>query len=412
MAGDRDARVQRAGEQASFLDYARRRMDSFSERPLCGIDSLVFSWLAYTQLGPTLDDACLAEGVALHELLRAEEFERMFGSSWDPEGSRELLFAVCSSPRFRSSRLAEFRFKSDLAAEEQFAAMTFLLPDGAVYVAFRGTDSTVVGWKEDFNMTFLRPVPAQEEAARYLDEVASVHAGPIYVGGHSKGGNLAVYAAAMCAPVHRARIRRIFSHDGPGFHREFCAGEAYQRVLPIMEKTVPKSTMIGAVLSESPSLHPLVVESEGISLFQHNPFLWAVDVDAAAFIEAEGLTASSRFFDSTLDAWMDKYSLDERRRFVDALFDVIRVTGATYFSDIMADAKNTVPLMLEAIEGLDPELQEFVKDVVKSFAKTATVERAADAASGLIDSIKGARPSVSLAKAGLKGRGEDAADQV
>ena len=406
MAEELVARSLRQRGPATFLTYAREALDTFAERPLCVVDSLVFSWLAYTRLGTSVERACTRAGVALHELLRAEEFAHMFGSSWDPDGSRDLLFAVCASPRFREARLTEFRFKTDRASEEQFAAMTFLLPGGGAYVAFRGTDSTIVGWKEDFNMTFLNPVPAQAEATRYLDEVAETVSGPIFAGGHSKGGNLAVYAAATCAPGHRARIERVFSHDGPGFHREFCASDEYRAVLPKMEKTVPKSTMIGAVLSESPDCPVRIVESEGFSLFQHNPFLWEVDLEAGDFVPADGYTAASRFFNSTLDAWMDKYTLEERGRFVDALFDVIGVTGANHFSDIMADRKATVPLMLDAVEGLDPDLQEFVKDVIRSFAKTATVERAAGAAGDLIGTIKGARPSVALPLGGFRGRGE------
>lgn len=396
----------RSKSAATFLTYVRERMDTFLDRPLCAIDSLVFSWLAYAHLGEDQVNACLPEGIALHEMLRAEEFDNMFGSTWDPEGSRDLLFAVCASPRFRDARLTEFRFKTARSAEEQFAAMMFILPDGSSYVAFRGTDSTIVGWKEDFNMTFLNPVPAQEEARAYLEYVASVTTGPLYVGGHSKGGNLAVYAVATCNKSCRERVARVFSHDGPGFHREFCASDAYRNILPIMMKTVPKSSMIGAVLSEGPDCHPVIVESGGFSLFQHNPFLWEVDVESATFVEADGFTASSRYFDSTLDAWMDKYSLAERARFVDALFDVIRVTGAKRFSDIMADRKTNVLLMLEAVEGLDPDLQQFIRDVLRSFARTATVEKAAGAASGIAGTIKKARPSVALAVTTFKNRGE------
>lgn len=396
----------RSKSAATFLTYVRERMDTFLDRSLCAIDSLVFSWLAYAHLGEDQVNACLPQGIALHEMLRAEEFDNMFGSTWDPEGSRDLLFAVCASPRFRDARLTEFRFKTARSAEEQFAAMTFILPDGSSYVAFRGTDSTIVGWKEDFNMTFLNPVPAQEEARAYLEYVASVTAGPLYVGGHSKGGNLAVYAVATCNKSCRERVVRVFSHDGPGFHREFCASDAYRNILPIMVKTVPKSSMIGAVLSEGPDCHPIIVESGGFSLFQHNPFLWEVDVESATFVEADGFTASSRYFDSTLDAWMDKYSLAERARFVDALFDVIRVTGAKRFSDIMADRKTNVLLMLEAVEGLDPDLQQFIRDVLRSFARTATVEKAAGAASGIAGTIKKARPSVALAVTTFKNRGE------
>lgn len=380
----------------NFLTYVRERMDTFEERPLCGVDSLVFSWLAYAHISPSLDAACFSAGIALSDLLRAEEFDEMFGTSWDPVSSQELLFAVCASPRFRTSRLTEFRFKTDMGAEEQFAAMTFRLPTGASYVAFRGTDSTIVGWKEDFNMTFLNPVPAQVEAARYLDEVARATEGPLYVGGHSKGGNLAAYAVALCAPEHRARVARVFSHDGPGFHRTFVEGEEYRRLLPLMEKTTPRSSLIGQVLSEDPACACTIVESDGFSMLQHNPFLWHVDVDACDFVPADGYTAASRYFNATLDAWMDKYPLEDRKRFVDTLFEVLGVTGAKRFGDITADVKTNLPLMLDAADKLDPDLQVFVKDVFKTFAKTATVERVTDAASGLIDSIKATRPTLLL----------------
>lgn len=388
---ERKLGVLRTSAPANFLTYVRERIDTFAERPLCAIDSLVFSWLAYTRMNTALDAACTSSGIAFHELLRAEDFGSMFGTSWDEQGSRDLLFAVCASPRFRDVRLSEFRFKTDMGAEEQFAAMTFALPDCARYVAFRGTDSTLVGWKEDFNMTFLNPVPAQQEAARYLDEVAADTAGPLFVGGHSKGGNLAVYAASAASDACRARIERVFSHDGPGFHREYIAGEAYQRILPLVEKTVPKSAMISQVLSEDEACAVTVVESDGFSLLQHNPFMWHVDVEACAFVPASDLSASSRYFGAILDAWMDRYPLADRKRFVDTLFGVLGVTGAARFGDIMAEKATTIPLMLDAAEKLEPDEREFIVDVVKSFAKTATVERVADAASGLIDTIKPGR---------------------
>ena len=372
----------------NFLTYVRKRMDTFDERPLCSVDSLVFSWLSYARMGVSQDRACMPEGIALHELLRAEDFEHMFGMNWDSQGSCDLLFAVCASPRFRDTRLTDFCFKTDHATEEQFAAMTFRLPDGSLYVAFRGTDSTVVGWKEDFNMTFLRPVPAQGEAAAYLNEIAEATDGPLYVGGHSKGGNLAVYAAAMLAPEHRSRLKRVFSHDGPGFQREFVASEAYRGIEPIMEKTLPKSSVIGMLMAEGDGYARVVVESDGFSLLQHNPFLWEVDVDACAFVEADGLSASSRYLDRTLDDWLDKYGLDERERFVDALFDVIRVTGANRFGEIMDNRKTMVPLMLDATEKLDPDVRAFVKDMFVSFAKTATIERVTGAAGGILDTLK------------------------
>lgn len=217
----------KAKPAGNFLEYVRERMDTFDERPLCAVDSLVFSWLSYAHIGPELTRACTVRGIALRELLRAEDFGGMFGSSWDEQGSRDLLFAVCASPRFRTCRLCDLRFRTDKVSEEQFAAMTFRLPDGTSYIAFRGTDSTVVGWKEDFNMTYLSPVPAQEEAAAYLDEVAARTPGELYVGGHSKGATLrSMPRRCACHSIVRAS-----SASSPMMGRDFTASSA--RATPI-----------------------------------------------------------------------------------------------------------------------------------------------------------------------------------
>lgn len=365
----------------SLLTYAQTQFDTFSERPLCVLDSLVFSWLSYYRLGYALDAACTREGIALHELLRAEDFESMFGTSWDPTASRELLFAVCASPRFRDVRLTQFQFATDERAAEQFAAMTFVLPTGESYLAFRGTDSTIVGWKEDLNMAYLCPVPAQEEARIYAEGVAADSTGPLYFGGHSKGGNLAVYAAATASLEVQRRVLAAFSHDGPGFPREFLEGAGYGRVHGRVVKTVPKSSVIGLIMDDGASVR--VVESSGISILQHNPFLW--EVEGCDFVYADGLTPTARYLSSTIESWMERFSPEERGRFVDTLFDVIGATGATRFADIREDWRTSLPAMREAIDALDPEQRECVGDVIKALVHTATVGKVADAASSLFE---------------------------
>ena len=365
----------------TFLTYVQTQLDGFDARPLCLVDSLVLSWLAYFRLTPALDSARTDEGIALHELMRAEDFDEMFGTSFDADGSRELLFAVCASPRFRSVRLTRLRFKTDADAEEQFAAMTFLLPTGEAYLAFRGTDSTLVGWKEDFNMASSCPVPAQEEARAYVERVASSVAGPLYLGGHSKGGNLAVYAAATVPRAVQDRVLAAFSHDGPGFPPAFLEGEGYRRVRGRVAKMVPKSSVIGLIMDDGADVR--VVESSGVSILQHNPFLW--EVEGRDFVYADGLTASARYLSSTIESWMNRFEPEERRRFIDTLFDVLGATGAERFADIRGDWRTSVPAMREAVDALDPEQRECVGEVVRALARTATIDKVADVAGNLLD---------------------------
>ncbi|WP_019238799.1 MULTISPECIES: DUF2974 domain-containing protein [Enorma] len=367
----------------SFLTYAQTQLDGFDARPLCLVDSLVLSWLAYFRLTPALEAARTDEGIALHELMRAEDFDEMFGTSFDADGSRELLFAVCASPRFRSVRLTRLRFKTDADVEEQFAAMTFLLPTGEAYLAFRGTDSSLVGWKEDFNMASSCPVPAQEEARAYVERVAPSVAGPLYLGGHSKGGNLAVYAAATVPRAVQDRVLAAFSHDGPGFPPAFLEGEGYRRVRGRVAKMVPKSSVIGLIMDDGADVR--VVESSGVSILQHNPFLW--EVEGRDFVYADGLTASARYLSSTIESWMNRFEPEERRRFIDTLFDVLGATGAERFADIRDDWRTSVPAMREAVDALDPEQRECVGEVVRALARTATIDKVADAAGNLLDGL-------------------------
>lgn len=355
----------------NFLDYVQTSFVSFCDRPFCAVDSLVFSWLAYMHLPEDMPKLAGWAGVDVRELLRAECFDAMLGDLWDPEDSLALLQAVTANPRYRGCRVCGYRATTDVAEAEQFAAMTFRLPDGSAYVAFRGTDSTIVGWKEDFNMAFRCPVASQTAAAVYLDDAASELDGPFLCGGHSKGGNLAVYAAAMCTPQTRERIVRAYSHDGPGFSGEFLDGGAFARLAGRIDKTLPQSSIIGMIFEKQEDY--AIVESTGVSLFQHNPFSWVVD--GCDFRYREKLSASARYLDDSLSRLMDEVTPAERERFVDALFSLFEATGAVRFADIAGNLRTAGPKMLEVAQGFDPDTRKFLVQTLGAVARCALVPK-------------------------------------
>jgi hypothetical protein len=213
----------------------------------------------------------------------------------------------------------------------QFCAMTFRLSDGSLFVAFRGTDDTIVGWKEDFNMTFLSHIPAQERAAAYLNYVASCHKGPIRTGGHSKGGNLAVYAAAKCGDLLQRRIVEIYNQDGPGFSETMMNDPGYRNILPKVRSYVPQSSVIGMLLEhEEPYT---IIKSNQIGIMQHDPYSW--QVLGANFLQVEELTADSRFLDRTFKNWLSQMSNEERSAFFDTVFELLESTGAERAGEII-----------------------------------------------------------------------------
>ena len=343
----------------NMLDYARSRLERFDERGFCTVDSLILSWVAYTRLPAGDSDLAPArgwEGVRLADLHRAEHFDAYYAGMWSEEAGLALLAAVAASPRFRDVRVMGYVDATDPQAEKQFAAMTLRLAEDLSYVAFRGTDASLVGWKEDFNLAYRCPVPSQTEAARYLGAVAARVDGDLLVGGHSKGGNLAVYAAATAPRDASGRVTRIFSHDGPGFLAEFLATEDYRRVEGRVEKTLPQSSVVGMLLEQQEGYR--VVRSNRAMIWQHDPFSWVVE--GCDLVTLDGLTADARYLNRTVSAWLGSRTVKERERFIDTLYSVIDLGDVSTTHELRADWRRSIHVRARAFAELDAETRSFV----------------------------------------------------
>lgn len=344
----------------NMLDYVRTELDTFDGRGFCTVDSLVLSWLAYTRLpadDPALAPALGWEGVRLADLYRAEYFATYYAGMWGEEPGLDLLAAVAASPRFRDARVMGYVDATDPQAEKQFAAMTFRLTEDLSYVAFRGTDASLVGWKEDFNLAYRCPVPSQVEAARYLADVAGRVDGELVVGGHSKGGNLAVYAAASVPADVGERITRVFSHDGPGFLPEFLATGEFANVAPRIDKTLPQSSLVGMLLEQQEGFR--VVKSNRLLIWQHDPFSWRVD--GRDFVYLDDLAPDARYLDAAISAWLSSRTNEERERFIDTLYSVLEASRASTTRELKADWRRNIPTAARAFADLDPETKDFMR---------------------------------------------------
>lgn len=369
----------------NITDDIRADLEDFDTRPFGETDSLALSQLAYARMPdnvprhrePTDDagDGGRAPGagamVPLRDMLRAECYDDMFGKVWSPPMNVDLLRAMCESPRWRKLRVGEYVDEFDPETTKQFSACTFDLGDGALYVAYRGTDSSVVGWKEDFAMAFRRPVASQEAATRYLGDIAARWQGAIMVGGHSKGGNLAVYAAANAPDGVQRRIGAVYSHDGPGFDEAFFASPGYARIAPKISKSVPESSIIGMLFETREHVEDgyTVVRSDGANIMQHFALNW--QVDQGRFAHADGLSASARYLARTINDWMAKYDDEHRRRFIENLFAIFEAGGYATFGELSSHWAQSLPLMIAAARGIDAEDRDVILAVVKGLAATA-----------------------------------------
>lgn len=340
----------------NIITYAEETLATFDRLPFNRVDSLILSWAAYLRLPEERLEAYDWRGVRLGDLFRAEDFGCLFQRHWDVSGSRQLLTAVAASPRFRDIRVMGYTQQMDAGLEKQFAAVTFQWEDRWGYIAFRGTDSTLVGWKEDFNMAFQYPVPSQEAAQRYLAQAAKHCKGELRVGGHSKGGNLAVYAAAHSAQEIQERLVRVYSHDGPGFLAAVLQSGEFQTIAPKLDKTLPQSSLVGMLLEQQENFR--IVKSDRVGLWQHDPFSWLVEGND--FRLQKELTPDAQYLDKTLNRWISSLTTAERERFVDSLYALVDAAHIETLAQLRAQWQESIPAILKAASQLDPDTKEFL----------------------------------------------------
>lgn len=393
----------------NIIDYAREEQRSFEELPFNEVDALILAQLAYEdipRLVPALDDERNMYGTfrgRMHHfpmdrhnlrqsakaLLRApfsaitlKQMDEVLhdgadsacqhqvhaANFTDPAIMHSFVRTVAANSRFSGLRVGAFAERFDTDEQTQTAALTFLLPDGTLVLSFRGTDDSLVGWKEDFNMAFQYPVPAQRMAADYICAVAKLWPGDMILTGHSKGGNSAVYAAMNAPAKIRKRIAAVYSLDGPGFPEHVVTSEPYLSTVSKVHKIVPDSSIIGMVL-ETPE-PCVVVKADCEGLMQHFAFAWQVDGDA--FVRVDDIAPSSHEFNSSFNRWMTGLSREERKHAVDALFQVIHASGATTFSGLIASMPLSLPSMIGAIVGLTPDERKHLMEAMRMLAAAAT----------------------------------------
>ena len=334
----------KAEQTASLYDYLNWRGDlPFETVPPCEVDNLILSIISYIDFSETVSEEFPTKKTAALLTATRNYLRSQPGIIKDlgliiPRETVTLLVRASKTVRFGLVRPVCYVNRICDVEQKQFSAVSFLLPGGDVFVAFRGTDDTIVGWKENFNMSFMHPVPAQTEAAKYLEYIAEHTEGRIYVGGHSKGGNLAVYAAVKASDAVKERIVAVYNNDGPGFSKEFIEGEDYMSIRDRIHTLVPQSSVVGMMLEHEERY--TVVKSTSGGLLQHNGLTWSVM--GGGFIKLDTVDDQSRLIDRSLKSWLAEISIEDRERFVDELYEAISSTNAKTLTDLGADKKKLV----------------------------------------------------------------------
>lgn len=352
----------------SIVDYIREFGEyDFEAKPFNDVDGLIlaqFCYLKFDKIVPGVGQ--VKQSVCLKDMRKHPDYESMFTDERYAKDNIELFEAMAESARFGDIMLNHYLNLVNKQWEMQFSAVCLYLPKDVAFVAFRGTDESIIGWKEDFNMAFMPTVPAQIKAADYLNYVAERINGDFMVGGHSKGGNLAVYATMKCHELTKNRIRAAYSYDGPGFRLEVLEGDEYKAISAKIRKLVPKSSIIGMLLQNQENY--IVVESKSLGIMQHNPFNWIVVEDD--FLHAEGLSGNAVIQDDSINEWRSSTDPEQMRIVVDKLFEVIDKTGITDLNDIKGNYAEILIKFTQAIDELEDDEKELMKSIFKSLYST------------------------------------------
>ncbi len=345
----------------NIIDYAiLNAHKDFNTLPFSKIDGLIFAQLSYLSFDNLVSDLKNGgKGILLSEIAESENYEEIFPLERTAERNKKLLNAVAYSKRYGKIRVNFYEDIFDPEKETQFCAITFVFPNGDACVAFRGTDSTITGWKENFNMLYTSPVAAQSHSVPYVDGVAEKINGKITLVGHSKGGNLAIYGGTMCGERAKEKIVEIQAFDSPGFNEEFIHSQRHIDIEEKIVKFIPEESLIGLLLNNRDNYR--LIKSDGSGIIQHDPFMWQIaDND---FVNGEKLYLAAQVFDSSFNDWVYGSEPEQREQFVEALFKMINVANtenATSFVEWSANLKENSAVIYENLKDLDPEIRTLV----------------------------------------------------
>ena len=334
----------------NFLNYLEKNQKTFNEDHFNIVDSLVLAYLSYLHFPNT----------------KTKLKELSISKSAKTKKNKEFIKRVIVSNRYKNIEQCFFIEDTNDLIEKQFSAVTFLLPDDTMYISFRGTDSTLTGWKEDFNMAFMLPVPAQKEALNYVEKITKLIPRKFYIGGHSKGGNLAVYAGCNLSNALSSRIIKIYSHDGPGFIKEFLTTSNYQNIKEKIEKVVPSSSIIGMLLYTNEKYK--IIKSSERGVLEHDPFSWLVEDNN--FIILKDLSDGTAYTNKVINDFISSLSKKEREIFIDSLFLVLKSTNLTTLDEISKNFIIKIPNILIAIYKLDDVNKKYILKTIKALIKS------------------------------------------
>lgn len=350
----------------TIKDYVKWRGDlTFEQDRFNEVDNLVLCSLAYMNLDTVIKEIGKEEptvrevGITFFKQLKCDKTEpqNIFFKEY-----LSIFRGMYRKKRFGTIRIRNYYGIMDKEKLIQFAAMEFVLPDNTPYIVFRGTDDSFIGWKEDMFIS-MEVIESEKEAFKYLERVLKQHDGPVRVGGHSKGANLAMYASLLTKGENQDRIIEIYNNDGPGFLDNILS-EHWDNVGVIESKVkryLPEESVVGMLLNNIGN--PVIIKSNKSRIFQHTMTNW--NVEGTKMVRAKEISAFSIKTQTVITEWLNSFEDKKKQEFFDDLFDALEATGAENFSNLQGGGVKSIQAVIKKLNHLNPETKEKMRLVLK-----------------------------------------------
>ena len=352
-----------------LLDYLQWRNDvPLSVSPFNEVDNVIFSYLSYIEFGNLLENG---EGFfdlkeQYEHFCEKHSMEEIKTAGQFTERAPLLLKEMMEGERFLDTKVGYYAVDFDKDQIKQFAALVFLLPDGTNYVSFRGTDKTITGWKEDFLMSCQSETAGAKEAVGYFNKVAKALEGEFILGGHSKGGNFAMYAAAFCEAQYKERILKVYNNDGPGFRDEVIQSGEFQEMLPKILTIAPQSSIIGQLLSNPAKQH--VIHSTAKGILQHDAMTWEAEKDRLVSSELDEI---SHYAKTTLGSWLETMDDESRESLCTTAFSLIESTKSETFIEFSGNLMKNMETIWKEMGKLPEDKKKEIMDALSNLVESS-----------------------------------------
>ncbi len=352
---------------SNIFDYFNWRGDlTIDKDGFNNVDALILSRISslpFDNIVPQEFDSSITIYEAANLMFSNDEYKKYI--FWDRDV--DLLKYAAFNPRFQNLKLSGYVNLIEQTQQMQFCAVTIELYKDIHFISFRGTDNSIVGWQEDFNMYYMFPLPSQKKSVEYLENAAKKLSGTFILGGHSKGGNLAVYSSAFCSPYVQQRIKDVFNHDGPGFAAEVIQKSCFEAVKNRVHTYVPQSSIFGMMLEHEEDF--IIIQSNEKGFGQHDIYSW--EIKRTNLVELNKMSNLSMFFDHTLRDFVANLNIEQRKEFITGLFSLLENTDGDTFDEFGENFVKNSSVIMKTIKNMDGKTRKMILSTLMDFVKCA-----------------------------------------